>query len=81
MENIEISRKTTGSREFIEVVPDKKESIIEYELRMISINKIPGFLEVTHRQENENLVILYDITGKTSLEDRLKEVRCQRKKL
>lgn len=72
MENIEISRKTTGSREFIEVVPDKKESIIEYELRMISINKIPGFLEVTHRQENENLVILYDITGKTSLEDRLK---------
>lgn len=70
---LSIEKTSYGERDFIKVVPESGDTIITYELLMITGNKIPGFLEVSRRQNNDEISLLYDITDKQALSEIVKK--------
>lgn len=69
MENAIIEKKKIGDRDFVVVRPLNNSMIIDYQLLMIAGNRIPGYLEVTRRQDNDKIYLLYDVTDKISLKE------------
>ncbi len=70
MENIAVREKVMlGDKTFLKIVLKRNEMIINYELQMITGNKIPFFLEVSRRQTNEEIALMYNISGMKSLEE------------
>lgn len=69
MENAIIEKKKIGDRDFVVVRPLNNSMIIDYQLLMIAGNRIPGYLEVTRRQDNDRIYLLYDVTDRISLKE------------
>lgn len=81
MENVSVEKIEMGSKEYLKIVPAYSNMIVNYQLLMITGNKIPGLLEVSRRQNNDEVALLYDITDKKSLSDILGERKLKKQEL
>ena len=70
MENIAVKERVAlGDKNFLKIVPKQNEMLINYELQMIAGNKIPTFLEMSRRQNNDEIALMYNITNMRSLSE------------
>lgn len=69
MENFNLELMSMGNEQFIVYRPANSDSIINYQLQMLTNNSIPGVLSLSRRQNNEDVALMYNITGMQTLKD------------
>lgn len=69
MENLNLELMSIGNEQFVVYRPANSDSIINYQLQMLTNNSISGVLSLSRRQNNEEVALMYNITGMQTLKD------------
>lgn len=69
MEKFNLELMSMGNEQFIVYRPANSDSIINYQLQMLTNNSISGVLSLSRRQNNEDVALMYNITGMQTLKD------------
>lgn len=71
-ENLIFELESSANKNYLITYMNADDNIIEYEMEMINNNTSCGAISLETRQFNDKVKVLYDITGKISLMDYLK---------